>query len=109
MKRKLDENDAPSVEVAEKTEKTEPTFAQFDLDPRLLQALASQRFKAPTLIQQKAIPLALDGHDLTAKARTGSGKTAAYVLPILQAILKKKQVSQRAVFPTPPRRMRCTD
>ncbi|KAI1861316.1 uncharacterized protein JN550_010995 [Neoarthrinium moseri] len=100
-KRKLDENDAPSVEVtdtkANPSETKEPTFADFDLDPRLLQAVASQRFKAPTPIQQKAIPLALDGKDVIARARTGSGKTAAYLLPVLQSILKKK--SQKAASP----------
>jgi ATP-dependent RNA helicase DDX56/DBP9 len=90
MKRKLDENDAPSVEVPEESKK-EPGFSDFNLDPRLLQAIANQRFKTPTLVQQKTIPLALEGYDIIAKAHTGSGKTAAYVLPVLQSILKKKK------------------
>lgn len=46
----------------------------------------------PTLIQEKAIPLALEGKDLLARARTGSGKTAAYALPMLQLLLHKKAV-----------------
>lgn len=46
----------------------------------------------PTLIQEKAIPLALEGKDLLARARTGSGKTAAYAIPMLQLLLHKKAV-----------------
>ncbi|KAK6196859.1 Structural maintenance of chromosomes protein 3 [Pestalotiopsis sp. IQ-011] len=110
MKRKLDENDAPSVEVAEaEADKKEPSFADFNLEPRLLQAIASQRFKAPTNVQQKTIPLALEGRDIIAKARTGSGKTAAYVLPVLEALLKKKKQdstpSTAALFLVPTREL----
>ena len=106
MKRKLDENNQPTTEATgEKTsEKTsekkerEPTttFGDLGLDPRLLQAISHQGFKTPTLVQSKTIPLALDGVDILAKAKTGSGKTAAYVLPILQAILKRKQTSSES-------------
>jgi ATP-dependent RNA helicase DDX56/DBP9 len=92
MKRKLDANDvpAPAEEVAGKEE--ESTFASLGLDPRLLQGIAKQNFKTPTLVQSKAIPLALNGRDVLARAKTGSGKTAAYLLPILHSILKRKQV-----------------
>ncbi|KLU81235.1 ATP-dependent RNA helicase DBP9, variant [Magnaporthiopsis poae ATCC 64411] len=98
MKRKLDENNAPALipEADAKPitpQQQGPSFADLGLDPRLLQAVAQQGFQAPTLIQSKAIPLVLDGKDVLAKAKTGSGKTAAYVLPILQAILKRKQIN----------------
>lgn len=56
------------------------------------QALADLGWAQPTLIQEKAIPLALDGKDLLARARTGSGKTAAYAVPLIQRILTCKQV-----------------
>lgn len=107
MKRKLDQNDRPTS-LAEK-EKPSPTtenpgpntekqeedigFPDFGLDHRLLQAVAKQNFAKPTLVQRKAIPLALEGRDVLCKAKTGSGKTAAYVLPILASILKKKRLS----------------
>ncbi|PKC60664.1 DEAD-domain-containing protein [Rhizophagus irregularis] len=62
-----------------------------DLDPRLSRALSKLNFHKPTLIQAKAIPLALAGKDILARARTGSGKTAAYCLPIVQKILVNKE------------------
>jgi ATP-dependent RNA helicase DDX56/DBP9 len=69
------------------------TFSAFSniLDARILRALADMSFARPTLIQARAIPLALDEHrDILARARTGSGKTAAYCLPIIQKILLRK-------------------
>ncbi|OQE02719.1 hypothetical protein PENVUL_c039G04396 [Penicillium vulpinum] len=89
MKRKLDANDVPSADTAG-TEDQELDFEALNLDPRLRQALIKEKFTKPTLVQSKAIPLALEGKDILARAKTGSGKTAAYVLPILQAILQKK-------------------
>ncbi|ODM20674.1 ATP-dependent RNA helicase dbp9 [Aspergillus cristatus] len=93
MKRKLDANDVPSPETAGKTEthdSDDASFESLNLDPRLRQALTKEKFSKPTLVQAKAIPLALQGKDILARAKTGSGKTAAYVLPILQTILQKK-------------------
>ncbi|GFG27436.1 ATP-dependent RNA helicase dbp9 [Aspergillus udagawae] len=93
MKRKLDANDVPSTEVAEEKETKDADNADFEslnLDPRLRQALIKEQFTKPTPVQSKAIPLALEGKDILARAKTGSGKTAAYVLPILQTILQKK-------------------
>lgn len=68
------------------------SFTDLDLDPRLVQAVAELKYHKPTLVQRKAIPVALKGQDVLCKAKTGSGKTAAYVLPVLQAILKRKNV-----------------
>ncbi|KAJ3859571.1 ATP-dependent RNA helicase dbp9 [Lentinula novae-zelandiae] len=68
------------------------TFSSFShlLDARLLRALADMGFARPTLVQSKAIPLALEGRDILARARTGSGKTAAYCIPVVQKILSTK-------------------
>uniref|UniRef100_A0A3B3VVU4 Probable ATP-dependent RNA helicase DDX56 n=1 Tax=Poecilia latipinna TaxID=48699 RepID=A0A3B3VVU4_9TELE len=66
-------------------------FHEMGLDDRLLKAVADLGWSQPTLIQEKAIPLALEGKDLLARARTGSGKTAAYAIPIIQRILASKQ------------------
>jgi ATP-dependent RNA helicase DDX56/DBP9 len=93
MKRKLDANDvpAPAAEVEEQSDKQ--NFANLGLESRLLQAITKQNFHTPTLVQSKAIPLALEGRDVLARAKTGSGKTAAYLLPVLHSILRRKQVS----------------
>ncbi|KAH0801061.1 ATP-dependent RNA helicase dbp9 [Histomonas meleagridis] len=56
-------------------------------EPRLLDA-AKKLWPSPTLIQQKVIPLALEGKDILARAQTGSGKTASYIIPILIGILR---------------------
>ncbi|KAJ2814752.1 ATP-dependent DNA/RNA helicase, partial [Coemansia furcata] len=53
------------------------TFQALDLDDRLLRALGRMKLVHPTLVQAKAIPLALAGKDVLARAKTGSGKTAA--------------------------------
>ena len=92
MKRKLDGNDVPAPVTEIGKPKDNATFAGLGLDSRLLQAITKQNFQAPTLVQSKAIPLALEGRDVLARAKTGSGKTAAYLLPILHSILKRKVV-----------------
>ncbi|XP_072255257.1 probable ATP-dependent RNA helicase DDX56 [Pyxicephalus adspersus] len=73
-------------------------FHELGLDDRLLKAIADLGWAKPTLIQEKAIPLAMEGKDLLARARTGSGKTAAYSIPIIQNLLQSKlTVSEQAV------------
>jgi ATP-dependent RNA helicase DDX56/DBP9 len=70
----------------------ETSFAELGLDFRLVQAVAKQNFKRPTLVQLRVIPEAMNGQDILCKAKTGSGKTAAYALPVLSSILKRKGV-----------------
>ena len=62
------------------------TFEQLGLAPELLQAVRTQNYETPTPIQVKAIPLVLEGKDLLGCAQTGTGKTAAFALPILQRL-----------------------
>lgn len=92
MKRKLNANDVPEP-ASDCVLKEEPSFRDLGLDFRILQAISKQDFKKPTIVQSNAIPLALNGHDIVARARTGSGKTAAYLLPIIHSILKRKKTS----------------
>ncbi|KAH8890776.1 DEAD-domain-containing protein [Thozetella sp. PMI_491] len=102
MKRKLAQrDDAPPPETAapESTAAAvpaQPSFADLNLDARLVQALAKLGFEKPTHVQHRAIPLALNGRDILAKAPTGSGKTAAYLLPVMQSILRRKKTSTEA-------------
>ncbi|WP_105102237.1 DEAD/DEAH box helicase [Microbulbifer pacificus] len=62
------------------------TFRTLGLSESILQALEDKGYATPTEIQRKAIPAILDGRDVTATAQTGTGKTAAFVLPILQSL-----------------------
>ncbi|XP_066062373.1 probable ATP-dependent RNA helicase DDX56 isoform X1 [Chamaea fasciata] len=68
-------------------------FEHMGLDGRLLRAVAELGWAVPTAIQAQAIPLALEGRDLLARARTGSGKTGAYGLPLLHKLLGVKEAS----------------
>lgn len=61
-------------------------FDEFDFNYDVLDALDAMHFEECTPIQEKAIPAALDGHDLIAVAQTGTGKTAAYILPVLSQL-----------------------
>ncbi|EPX71727.1 ATP-dependent RNA helicase Dbp9 [Schizosaccharomyces octosporus yFS286] len=70
-------------------------FSQFNLDPRIQRAIQKCGFAEPTQVQKKGIPLALDGKDLLVQAKTGSGKTAAYLIPILELLLKQKQINEK--------------
>jgi ATP-dependent RNA helicase RhlE len=80
-------------------------FTQFNLDSRLNAAIKRVGFTKPTPIQTSAIPLALAGHDLIGTAQTGTGKTAAFVLPILQKLLTYPDRRTRALIITPTREL----
>ena len=66
-------------------------FEELNLIPPILQALASEGYELPTPIQEQAIPVLLKGRDLLGCAQTGTGKTAAFAIPILQLIWQEKQ------------------
>jgi len=65
-------------------------FARFELHPCLLDAITFQGFSRPMPIQARAIPKILEGRDVLASAETGSGKTAAYALPLLQSLIQQR-------------------
>ena len=83
-------------------------FQDVGLDATLLRALEACGFTQPTEIQRRSLPVALAGRDLLASAQTGTGKTAAFVLPILQRLLTrptKKGHGPRALVLTPTREL----
>lgn len=71
-------------------EKKTQNFHQMELDDRILKAIAKLGWFTPTLIQEKSIPLLLEGKDVLVRAKTGSGKTAAFAIPVIQKILNSK-------------------
>jgi len=80
-------------------------FTRLGLDPALLRATHELGFTRPTPVQQDAIPPALAGRDVLACAMTGSGKTAAFLLPIMQRFLPKRRGVTRALILTPTREL----
>ncbi len=92
-----------------------PAPVRFDtlpLDPKLLRAVADSGYTAMTPIQAKAIPIVLDGRDVMGAAQTGTGKTAAFTLPLLQKMLRHENASMsparhpvRALVITPTREL----
>jgi ATP-dependent RNA helicase RhlE len=70
------------------------SFKDLGLSPILLNTLAKEGYTQPTPIQAQAIPILLDKHDLLGIAQTGTGKTAAFALPILQHILTDRQITE---------------
>jgi superfamily II DNA/RNA helicase len=71
------------------------TFTDFNLHPSILKALDQAGFTTPTPIQAEALPLALAGKDIIGSAQTGTGKTAAFVLPALQRLSQPIDVRPR--------------
>ena len=96
MKRKLNADDVPEAVDEEAESQKQPSFSDIPLDARLHQAIAKEGFSKPTSVQARSIPLALKGANVLARAKTGTGKTAAYLLPVLQSILSSKSSSSTA-------------
>ena len=67
------------------------SFAALGLDPQLLEALTTLGYEEPTPIQAESIPELLAGHDMLGQAATGTGKTAAFALPILQRLAEAER------------------
>ena len=73
------------------------TFKNLGLCAELLQAVSEQGYSQPTPVQQRSIPVILSGHDVMASAQTGTGKTAAFSLPVLQRLSAAPKSGRRAV------------
>jgi len=87
------------------------SFDHFGLNAEILRAIAEQGYESPTEIQNQAIEIILDGDDMLAGSQTGTGKTAAFALPIIEnlsadaARLKQKGRKPRALILTPTREL----
>src|SRR5512143_1910461 len=80
-------------------------FDTFGLDPKLTQAVEHLGYEEPTPIQTMAIPPLMEGRDVLAAAETGSGKTAAFLLPILHRLLPKQRGTTRVLVLAPTREL----
>lgn len=80
-------------------------FEELSLDPRILASVKTAGYTTPTPIQEQAIPLVLQGRDLLGLAQTGTGKTAAFMLPILQRLAQGKPGHIRALIIAPTREL----
>ncbi len=91
-------------EVAIESDEPGPTFAELGLSEQIARAIAEKGFESPTPIQARAIPVLLKGGDLIGQAQTGTGKTAAFALPIIQK-LKTDSSETQALILVPTREL----
>ncbi len=75
-------------------------FEGFGLNPALAESLVRMKYTVPTPIQAQAIPLALQGRDIMGSAQTGTGKTAAFAIPLIESLLKNPRGSALVLTPT---------
>ena len=89
-----------SIDVAEHPHAIALTFADLPLDPALLATVAELGYEQPSPIQAEAITPLLEGHDLLGQAATGTGKTAAFMLPMLQRLIDRRleQPGRKGIF-----------
>jgi len=80
-------------------------FTELKLDEQLLEAISYMGFETATPIQEQAIPVILENHDIIACAQTGTGKTAAFVLPVLNKLIEKKDVGTDTLIIVPTREL----
>jgi ATP-dependent RNA helicase DeaD len=85
------------------------TFSDFNFKDTLNQAINDAGFKEPSPVQADAIPLILEGHDLIGQAQTGTGKTAAFGLPVIQQMVGNKGVEALVIVPTRELAMQVSD
>lgn len=85
------------------------SFGDFDIKDKLLKGIMALGFKIPSPIQDQAIPIILEGHDLIAQAQTGTGKTAAFAIPILNKLDNTSQIEALVITPTRELAMQISD
>jgi len=81
------------------------SFSSFNLNPQIVMGVKALGYTAPTPIQRQAIPPVLEGKDVMGLAQTGTGKTAAFVLPILERLMKGSRGPVRALIIAPTREL----
>jgi len=80
-------------------------FEEFDLHPSVMAGIRVAGYSVPTPVQARAIPLIMQGRDVIGLAQTGTGKTAAFVVPILERLRRDRQGCLRALIISPTREL----
>ena len=81
------------------------TFSSYNLSPKLMTQIEAEGYTTPTPIQEQAIPIVLTGQDVMGLAQTGTGKTAAFVLPMLQRLMDGPSGKLRGLIIAPTREL----
>src|SRR5215472_18687534 len=81
------------------------SFSELTISPSLKERLAAARFSMPTPVQAAAIPQALEGKDVLATAQTGTGKTLAFLIPVIEQLLKQNAPGINALVLVPTREL----
>jgi len=81
------------------------SFTQFSFDPRIADAIKQIGYTVPTPIQEQGIPVVLEGRDMLGLAQTGTGKTASFLLPLLQRLMLGRMGRIRALILAPTREL----
>src|SRR5699024_1807125 len=84
---------------------SELSFKEFNLQEEIYAGLRDLKYTDPTPIQQKSIPLILEGKDVLGSAQTGTGKTGAFVIPLIQKILESQREGTQALILSPTREL----
>lgn len=92
------QNPAPEAEMSEVEPVELPSFSDLELSEPVARAIQEMGFETPTPIQAQAIPLLLEGHDLIGQAQTGTGKTAAFGLPLIHKVDPARRETQALVL-----------
>lgn len=88
-----------------KDNKKKGGFQSFGLSPQVVKGIVKRGYKIPTPIQRKTIPLILEGRDVVAMAKTGSGKTACFLIPLFEKLKKRETKGARALILSPTREL----
>lgn len=89
-----------NVELTMTEKPQEQTFGDFNLKEFVLKGIEDSGFTVPSPVQAQSIPIVLQGKDLVAQAQTGTGKTAAFVIPILNMLSRSKEIEALVITPT---------
>lgn len=94
----IEDTSGDKESVTDEPTPKEPPFAGLGLSAPIMRAIAEMGFESPTPIQERSVPILIEGHDLIGQAQTGTGKTAAFALPMIQRVDASRPITQGLVL-----------